>query len=694
MRITRLQLKNFRKFESLDVAFDSKFNVITGPNEQGKSTLVHALIAGLFYDPLKKPKADVLAHQRWGSEELYAIALEFEADGEQYALAKDFQNKYLLLRDSKGNKWKTFPEVTKKMAELSGLSSPTLYESSACIYQDKVAELHSSKAELAKVLQELVTSEKQDTNVLTLTRALNREIQKMKKGFDRDVSDPGALRVAQDQLQEKKLRFLDLETRSHTIVARQEQISRGKKELNELLNRKKVLENVLSKSSEAKDLQRELTQVHSEYERIHGTLSQLETLEKKMQDAEELRKKASVSDIATLRQEIQKLGELTALLASHEKDLSKKQVTESYVGAKGKLDVVFFGLGAASFIVGVLGLFLPRVLLVGFVAAAIFVVLGWTERSKKQKVLVDVSGHEKEKVDEVARLKQEIQNALNALSATSLEDARKQLENLEKLENITREITAKMEALQAQTSKEKLVSMREDLAVKKIALERMARDLNMTEKDLVKITELEQEFSTVAENAQRLQEEVRAHEAVIESLGFNESEYEELKIEMKELESEQAKILSRIFIYEKIRDTLGAAQNATMSSVRTILQKSIETYLPQITSGRYKQVRIGDALEVEVFSQERGDFIDPRGSLSQGTIDQIYLVARFALAKAQSEGKYPPLILDDPFVTFDAGRKANTAKLIRELTNDFQVFLFTYSDEYNEHADKVITLSA
>ncbi len=305
-----------------------------------------------------------------------------------------------------------------------------------------------------------------------------------------------------------------------------------------------------------------------------------------------------------------------------------------------------------------------------------------------------MSGHEKEKTDEVSRLKQEIQGSLSKLQANSLEDARTQLEDLEKLENMTREISAKMEALQSQTSKVQLVSAREELAVKKIALERMTRDLNITENDLIKITELEQEFSTVSENVQRLQEEIRAHEAVVESLGFNESEYEELKQEIKDLESEQAKILSRIYIYEKIRDTLVVAQNATMSSVRDILQKSIETYLPQITSGRYKQVRVGDALEVEVFSEERGDFVNPRGALSQGTIDQIYLVARFALARAQSEGKYPPLILDDPFVTFDAVRKANTAKLIRELTNDFQVFLFTYSNEYNEHADKVIQLDA
>lgn len=693
MRITRLQLKNFRKFASLDLQFDAKFNVISGPNEQGKSTLVHALIAGLFYNPLLKPSKNILEHQRWGSEELYSIVLEFEAQGERYQLAKDFQNKYLLLRDSKGNKWKTFPEVTKKMAEMSGLSSPTLYESSACIYQDKVAELHSSKAELAKVLQELVTSENQDTNVLTLTRALNREIQKMKKGHDRDVEDPGVLRVAMDQLQEKKTRFLDLQSRSHTIVSRQENITRSKKELTELLARKKVLESVLSKSSEAKDLQKELSQVNSEYERIHGTLTQLEALEKKMQEAEEIRKKAAVADIATLRSEIQKLGQLAAILGERKKDIEKKQVSENISESKNKRDLVFFVLAGVFFVVGALGIFLPRVLLVGFLASAIFVVLAVTERSKKQKVLVDVSGHEQEKVSEVAKLESEIETTLKKIQATSLEDAQNQLANLEKLENITREIAAKMEALQSQASKEALVSAREELAVKKIALERMAKDLNMTEQDLLKITELEQEFSQVSETSQRLQEEIRAHEAVIESLGFNESEYEELTQEIKDLEGEQAKILSRIFIYEKIRDTLSVAQNATMSSVRDVLQKSIETYLPKITNDRYKKVRIGDALEVEVFSEERGDFIDPRGSLSQGTIDQIYLVSRFALARAQSEGKFPPLILDDPFVTFDAGRKANTALLIQELTQDFQVFLFTYSDEYNSFADKVVELN-
>jgi uncharacterized protein YhaN len=692
MRIARLQLKNFRKFKNLDLHFDSKFNVVVGPNEQGKSTLVHALIAGLFFDPLKKPKADILAHQAWGSEELYAINLEFEAEGETYALTKDFQNKYLLLRDSKGKKWQTFPEVTKKMEELSGLSSATLYESSACIYQDKVSELHSSKAELAKVLQELVTSEGQDTNVLTLVRTLNREVQKMKKGHDRDIGDPGILRSLMNDLEDRKTRFADLSSRSSTIVARQSQIAKAKKEFSEMYSRKQVLENVLSKSSEAKNLQQELASVISEFDKVQKILVEVELLERKLEETREKQTKTSASDVATLRADIQKLFELNAVLQAHEKDLSKKQVSESYTSSERKLDVVFYALAGISLLVGVIGFFATHLLLIGFGAAAIFVALGFTEGSRKKQVTVDVSGREKEKLDEVGRLNLEMKSILARLKVGSTSEAQKLLEDLEQLDLSFREIKAKLDALQSQNPKEKLLTSREDLAVKKIGLEKMARDLNIEEKDLMKIAEMEQEFERVSGDLQKTQEDIRAHEAVIESLGFDESEFEELKQEIKDLESEQNKIQSRIFIYEKIRDTLQVAQNQTMSSVKDVLQKTISEYLPQITDGRYEQVRVSETLEVEVFSKERGDFVNPRESLSQGTIDQIYLVARFALAKAQSEGKFPPLILDDPFVTFDVTRKTNTAKLIQKLTEDFQVFLFTYSDEYNQHADKVIGL--
>lgn len=45
--ITRLRLENFRQFESLDLEFGSRFNVIVGPNGSGKSTLLEALSVSL-----------------------------------------------------------------------------------------------------------------------------------------------------------------------------------------------------------------------------------------------------------------------------------------------------------------------------------------------------------------------------------------------------------------------------------------------------------------------------------------------------------------------------------------------------------------------------------------------------------------------------------------------------------------------
>ena len=38
MYITRLELKNFRNYESLEADFDEKINLILGNNAQGKTT--------------------------------------------------------------------------------------------------------------------------------------------------------------------------------------------------------------------------------------------------------------------------------------------------------------------------------------------------------------------------------------------------------------------------------------------------------------------------------------------------------------------------------------------------------------------------------------------------------------------------------------------------------------------------------
>jgi energy-coupling factor transporter ATP-binding protein EcfA2 len=78
--------------------------------------------------------------------------------------------------------------------------------------------------------------------------------------------------------------------------------------------------------------------------------------------------------------------------------------------------------------------------------------------------------------------------------------------------------------------------------------------------------------------------------------------------------------------------------------------------------------------------------------ISRGTIDLIYLAVRLALAEVLTHGKRPPLLFDDPFITFDDRRRDGAMQLLRELSKGHQVILFTCSPHYGGFADRVITL--
>ena len=53
----------------------------------------------------------------------------------------------------------------------------------------------------------------------------------------------------------------------------------------------------------------------------------------------------------------------------------------------------------------------------------------------------------------------------------------------------------------------------------------------------------------------------------------------------------------------------------------------------------------------------------------------------------------PPLVFDDPFVTFDDDRARRSVELLRRLASDFQVIYLTTSDRYDAAADVVIELA-
>src|SRR5262249_47059961 len=97
------------------------------------------------------------------------------------------------------------------------------------------------------------------------------------------------------------------------------------------------------------------------------------------------------------------------------------------------------------------------------------------------------------------------------------------------------------------------------------------------------------------------------------------------------------------------------------------------------------------SLAFRVFSAERDDWVAVT-TLSHGTRDQLYLAARLGLVRQITGDHQPPLILDDPFVSFDDDRAARAVQLLRLVGADFQVILLTCSSRYNALADRVVEL--
>ena len=145
-------------------------------------------------------------------------------------------------------------------------------------------------------------------------------------------------------------------------------------------------------------------------------------------------------------------------------------------------------------------------------------------------------------------------------------------------------------------------------------------------------------------------------------------------------------------VFDVTLQGIDRAEQATMKTATRYLEAHMVRDLATVTGGRYRRVRVDDkTLDIEVHAPEKGDWVPVR-SLSQGTLDLVYLVARLGLVRLVTGDRRPPLVFDDPFVTLDDGRAARALGLLKSVATDFQVIYLTTSPRYDEVADAVVLL--
>lgn len=152
--------------------------------------------------------------------------------------------------------------------------------------------------------------------------------------------------------------------------------------------------------------------------------------------------------------------------------------------------------------------------------------------------------------------------------------------------------------------------------------------------------------------------------------------YSELLHKYKQLQHEFTEDAKEWAKYAVARDLLSKTIDRYKDERMPRMLARAESFLSILTDGSY--VKIIPQVSGSGFLIERNDHVFfEANEMSQATAEQVYVSIRLALA-ADHYDRYPfPIIIDDSFVNFDHNRTARTIKLLREMSNNNQILIFT-----------------
>lgn len=182
--------------------------------------------------------------------------------------------------------------------------------------------------------------------------------------------------------------------------------------------------------------------------------------------------------------------------------------------------------------------------------------------------------------------------------------------------------------------------------------------------------ETEQLLTECTAEQQRLHSRLGQYQGRMDTLGT-----------MEELCRQRDRQLRRI---AKLEDTYAALTIAqqTLEQARAELQrrfapritKRAQKLMAKMTEGRYNGLTMGQDFSLQARAGEE-DVLHDAIWRSDGTMDQLYLALRLAVAEELTPNA--PLVLDDVLVRFDDQRMRAAVEILRELAQNRQVICFT-----------------
>ncbi len=697
MIIERLSIANFRRFKFAEMEFAPGLNVIKGPNESGKSTIIQAILAALYWRP-SSSRRDILSFTSWDSQLAFRFELEILSEkGEKWTLIKDFQKKSASLNGPAGVV--TDPQHIDDWVVLqTGLPTERSYRSTAGVKQDEVAKISEGKEDLRKNLQAVVTGGAEGVSSLDVISSMTKARGELLKGTARNSRTPGPLASVTRRLQEAEGERKRIKEKLESIIQAERKYMEIEDELKaveeEISALVKIQENFIANTS----LKEEIKELKERYAQLAEIAQLWEEKERALREKEErfgrlekvIDKKGAWLDdmgsrISGLKEGARRLEEeLTRTMAKPVK--SEKVYTVIIVG--GLILLLLFMI---------LGVFLKTYFVFAAIGVILFMLFFATQTSmgKTQDKAAYTASLSKQ-LDVIRKdlnyLTHQIKETVAEAGCSNLDDYNESKLLYLELVGKLRDTESKIEALSRGRSRKELEKEMDSLAMEINFREERYRDLGETLDNLVEFEKARQREEKLIEKREELIREKLRLEIILKE----QEPYQEYLISLEEEESnlrEQLVILRRRSeAFARATDWIKLAQERVMTGIKERVEEITGEIVSDITGGRYSQVYISpEDFEPEVFSEEKGGLSEV-WELSRGTVDQVYLSIRLALIQIICGGRKPPLILDDPFFTFDAQRLSRSLQLLKKISREYQVLLFTCTDNYDQYADHLIRL--
>ena len=697
MRIYKMTA-TFGKLEHETLTLEPGLNIITAPNEWGKSTWCAFLLAMLYgldtrVKSTKTALADKERYQPWSGSPMSG-RIDLNWNGRDITIERSTKRRVPLGEFRAYETLSGLPVEELNAANCGAMLlgvEQTVYRRAGFI---RFSDLPVTQDEaLRRRLNALVTTGDESGAADRLAAQLKDLRNKCR------YNKSGLLPQAEAQLEQLEQKLTELESLDIQSKKLRERIQEVKSWLKQLYNHQQAL----AYEKQARDAV-QVAQARDAMVQAEETLNQLETLcaslPPRMETEEKVRELRSFRDqwnaireeernAPSQPQKPEMPNPFSGLTAEDARAMAREDAKQLTQLSGGKLPLVLMAVGivgllAAGVLVNLTAYAFAALAGAAGLASLLLGVWQYTQGRRQTASIVEKYGTAdwKQWTVPIAKFEQAVENYSEELKTYQevTSDLEVRLMVLRKRRDSLCGLQEPEEVLefwqQAQRQWESCEQSRREAALARQHFETLSSMVRPVEKPAFQdnLTQNEAETANLlaecAAEQQRLQNRLGQYQGRMEILGSP----QELGLQRKRVADRIARLEETYEALTIALDTLSQARSSLQRRFAPRITQRAQEILSALTENRYHSLTMGEDFSLQAGAGQE-DVLHDAIWRSDGTVDQLYLSLRLAVAEELTPEA--PLVLDDALVRFDDSRMAQALKILKEMAKNKQVICFT-----------------